>query len=90
MSRRCYLQEPGGDLLDIDDDPNEPLQVYLGGLVLEEGGGNVKAMLLIGIPTGNDSSRKAEISEDLQHVDEQDTVIDKNDDEHVTLAQVGF
>ena len=41
-------------------------------------------MLLIGIPTGNDSSRKAEIREDLQHVDEQ------NDDEHVTLAQVGF
>ena len=89
MSRRCYLQEPGGDLLDIDDDPKEPLQVYLGGLVLEEGGGNVKAMLLIGISTGNDSSRKAEIREDLQHVDEQDT-IDQNDDEHVTLAQVGF
>ena len=46
-------------------------------------------MLLIGISTGNDSSRKAEIREDLQHVDEQDT-IDQNDDEHVTLAQVGF
>ena len=46
-------------------------------------------MLLIGIPTGNDSSRKAEIREDLQHVDEQDS-IDQNDDEHVTLAQVGF
>ena len=89
MSRRCYLQEPGGDLLDIYDDPKEPLQVYLGGLVLEEGGGNVKAMLLIGIPTGNDSSRKAEIREDLQHVDEQDT-IEQNYDEHVTLAQVGF
>ena len=42
-------------------------------------------MLLIGIPTRNDSSRKAEIREDLQHVDEQD-----DDDEHVTLAQVGF
>ena len=38
-------------------------------------------MLLIGIPTGNDSSRKAEIREDL---------IDQIDDEHVTLAQVGF
>ena len=46
-------------------------------------------MLLIGIPTGNDSSRKAEIREDLQHVDEQDS-IDQNDDEHVTLARVGF
>ena len=47
-------------------------------------------MLLIGIPTGNDSSRKAGIREDLQHVDEQDTIVDQIDDEHVTLAQVGF
>ena len=34
-------------------------------------------MLLIGIPTGNDSSRKAEIREDLQHVDDQDTILIK-------------